>query len=237
MESARNMWVKPVVKSSTTKLVRKSKPIAVEVALANNTKGPNMSRKNQGTKIYSFPSFDKCDSLSFFPSTFTSFINSGDINSLRRLMKTRIDKDCTVDLCGCCVITVPQFIEVFECMNELHPDSMYCVDRTGLAGNEIRSLLHYKYTESKPVREGMKRNFPDNKLVDFCVPPSRNLVKLQLFLDSQPRKVSRELAKIDYEAEEMVVYGTTNMILTFDDYTKTIVHIKLEDRFTSFRLV
>lgn len=232
MESARNMWVKPVVKSSTTKLVRKSKPIAVEVALANNTKGPNMSRKNQGTKIYSFPSFDKCDSLSFFPSTFTSFINSGDINSLRRLMKTRIDKDCKFDLSGH-ILSIPSLLAVFECMNELRPDCVLCVHTTKVVGNQIQALIYSKYTESKALRETLNLTYPDRDAFNICTSNNSSLGRLHDFITNRPYEERIALTAIATQSSEIMVYGRAYLTLTFDESTKNVTNLSMDCEFTS----
>jgi hypothetical protein len=90
---------KPAKKRTGGKIFVKPQPMTVETALTKG-KGPNMSRKNHRDQLYSFPVFDKCDSMMFFPAKFTSYLNSGDFTSLRRLMKTRFDKECTVNLCG-----------------------------------------------------------------------------------------------------------------------------------------
>jgi hypothetical protein len=46
---------------------------------------PTMSRKRKAQQLFVFPSFDKCDSLVFFPSSFARCVNSYDMKELGKL--------------------------------------------------------------------------------------------------------------------------------------------------------
>ncbi len=232
---------RPLVKTKNNviggKIVdRKSKPmsrIAVEVALANTNKAPNMSRKRKGTALYPFPAFDKCDSLLFFPSSFSSFLNSGDISNLARLMKTRIDMDCKVHLCGM-IMGIPQMIRVFECMNDLHPDNISCVHTTNVVGNQIRAVMYSKYTESKTLRASLSQTYPDKEIFQLCASATVDPVKLNQFLATRPVSEQQPLTNLFYEHGELLIYAKTYLTLTFDETTKTITNFAMDCEYTSF---
>lgn len=232
--------VEELVKPITRRTSKKRKHgIAIEDTLANtgNRKSPNMSRKNQGTKIYSFPVFDKCDSLVFFPATFTSMLNSGDFMNFRRLMKTRFDKDCIVSFCSSGQTNIAQFVKRFECINEISPDSVQCVHTTTVVRNQIRSVIYFKMTESKTLREAVERSYPDRDVLKMCLTPAENTTKLLSFLESKSDKVRKRISKIVHEADEMLVYGRTFMTLTFDKSTKSVTRLDFDGEFTSIQLV
>ena len=215
---------------------RKSKPvsrIAVEVALANTNKGPNMSRKRKGAALHPFPVFDRCDSLLFFPTSFSSFLNSGDMSNLARLMKTRIDMDCTVHLCGL-VLNIPKMVKIFECMNDLHPDNITCVHTTNVVGNQLRAVMYCKYTESKFLRETLTQTYPDKETLLLCTSACTDMMKLNQFLATRPESEQPHLSDLFCNHGELLVYSKTYLTLTFDETTKTITNFAMDCEFTSF---
>ena len=228
--------VKPVIKKAS-RIRRRARPVDVEAVITNSlNKGPNMSRKHGGTKLHPFPIFDKCDSLIFFPAKFTSLLNSGDFVNFKRLMKTRIDKDCVVNLCAGLAVNIPMFVNCFEFMEQLRPDTVMCVHTTKVVGNQICSLIYFKFTESKTLRAAVEANYPDKEIVDLCHPPAHNEGKLLPFLDSKSEEERERLAKIAFEADEMVVYAMSYMTLTIDEVSKQVTRFDLDSEFTSFQL-
>jgi hypothetical protein len=198
--------------------------------------GPNLSRKNPGTVIYSFPTFDKCDSLLFFPATFARCVNSGDFTSLNKLIRSRIDRNCEITLVGTRV-SLEGMLAVFELMNELRPDSIHCVHSTKVVENEIRATLCYKYTDNLTLRQALKGSFPDPRVYNACAGPRGDPEQRAEYVNSRPE---HEQADIMYSlafAEEVVVYGNAYLTLAFDEHTKKVTALKLGCDFTSFRVV
>jgi hypothetical protein len=230
-----------VVASSSAKRAhkrypKKAKRVALEVSLSTTNRGPNMSRKSAGAMIYSFPSFDKCDSLLFFPATFTKCLNSGDLPSLSKLILSRIDQRCDVSLANINV-SVPNMVTMFGIMNEVHPDSVMCVVGTKVVENQIRAKICYKYTDNKTLRESMEKSFPDPIVYKACSGPRTDPDQLMQFVQSKPANERAEIAYTLQHAEEVVIYGNSYMTLTFDNYTKKVTGLQLECEFTSFTAV
>jgi hypothetical protein len=145
-------------------------PIEVMMSMSHRThRSPNMSKKIGGTKLYPFPSFDKCDSLLFFPSTFSSCVNSADLSSLEKLLRQRTDKNCTFHACGK-EMDLDAYIGMFEMMNEMHPDSVTCVHQTKVVENQIRVTFYFKYTENKFLRTVVEKRIAPDHLLWRLVP-------------------------------------------------------------------
>lgn len=231
-----NKGVVMAVRTKGGKVVRKAKVIPIEVTMAIANRGPNMSRKNGGTRLYPFPSFDKCDSLLFFPTTFTSCLNSGDFVSLMKLLKSRVNKDCEISIAGQ-RMDIDLCVGAFEMSNEVHPDTICCVHSTKVVGNEIRSFMYFKYTENKALRRAMEKSTRDTSMLDLCPTPRANTEVLDNFLLTKSAEESFLLSALVATAEEIVVYGTSTLTLTFEDYTKKITHLDMKCEYTSFSAV
>lgn len=235
-DQTQNKGVVMSVRTKGGKVVRKAKVIPIEVTMAITHRGPNMSRKKQGTRLYPFPSFDKSDSLLFFPTTFTSCLNSGDYVSLGKLIKSRVDSDCEMTIAGQ-KMDPDMCVGTFEISHEAHPDTICCVHSTKVVGNQIRSFMYFKYTENKALRIALEKSARDTSLLKFCPTPQSNTAALYSFLSTKSPEERLALSALVETAEEIVVYGTSVLTLTFEDYTKKITHFDMVCEFTSFQAV
>jgi len=232
-DKTQNKGVVMSVRTKGGKVVRKAKVIPIEVTMAVAHRGPNMSRKNSGTRLYPFPSFDKCDSLLFFPTTFTSCLNSGDYVSLGKLIRSRIDGDCEMRVAGQ-KMDVDMCVGAFEISHEAHPDTICAVHSTKVVGNQIRSFMYFKYTENKSLRLALERSSRDTTMLKYCPTPQSNTEALFSFLATKSPEEREMLQVLVDSAEEIVVYGTSLLTLTFEDFTKKITHFDMQCEFTSF---
>jgi len=226
----------PPVKIKTEKPVRKSKalPIQVSMAIAHRAyKGPNMSRTIHGTNLHPFPSFDKCDSLLFFPSTFSSCMNSADLPSMAKLLKYRTDKNCTFTMRGR-QMDLESYLYGFEIINEMHPDSMLAVHQTKVVGNQIRASVYIKYTENRVIRNAMEKSIKDPTFLDVCPTPRPNTQDLEEYLSTKTEDEREQLIALVNSTDELRVYAKGVLTLTFDDYTRKITHFDSTCEYTSF---
>ena len=205
----------------------KKKFVSLEVSLANLGKGPNLSRKNQGSTIYSFPSFDKCDSLLFFPSRFAAYLNSGDLQSFRRLIGSRIDSNCPVWMLGL-KFNVIKFVRLFEIMSDYHPDSLMCVHTTKVNENRIQSELYFKYTDSLSIRASMEKLISDPIVHAIFSGPRHHSFNREQLKNSKPDHEKEKIDALLQSPDDLTVYGKTLFTLTFDDYSKKIIDFTLQ---------
>jgi hypothetical protein len=211
---------------------KRAKGVALEISLAAMSGGSNISWKATG----SFPSYNRCDSLLFFPATFTNCLNSGDFVSLNKLIHSRIDQNCEFKLAES-RISLEGMLIVLELMNDLHPDSVHFVHTTKVVGNQIRASMCYKYTDNMKLRQALAGTFPDTRIFKACAGPRGDPEQRTQYVNNRP---DDEKADILYNlafAEEVVVYGNSYMTLTFDDYSKKVIALSLGCEFTSFRVV
>lgn len=192
----------------------------------------NMSTFNRKAKLYAFPSFDRCDSLLFLPVSMARFLNSGDFSGLRKLMASKIDKNCEVYMTNV-KVTSDALIETFEIMNELHPDCVSVVHTTKVIGNEIHADIHYKYTDNLTIRKYLKSKYPDCKeLFSVYGGPRASPEIMEEYLQSRPEEERFELAAQLATSENMLIYGRSLMKITFDNHTKRVTKFAGDCAFT-----
>ena len=227
-----------VKKSRRGRNIQKRKEIPIEVILGFESRDhPNMSKKKYGNKLYPFPSFDKGDSLLFFPTTFTSYMNSGDMLGLSRLLHSRVDRNCSFSVSGINMDSVETLARAFQFTNEIHPDSVMAVHQTKVIDNQICATMYYKYTDSKLLRDQLARTMVDPTLLELCPAPRVDMEALDSYLESQPEAIQSSLSELIYSAEDIVVYGTAKMALTYNDCNKKITRIEMYCDFSSFTAV
>lgn len=198
------------------------------------SKAPNLSRKFRDLKLYAFPSFDKCDSLVFFPSTMSRHLNSGDYSSLAQLMAAHLHRQCAVRISptGNYRINAATFIKMFEVMNEAHPDSVLCVHTTKVVENVINARMYFKFTDSQIINQSMARRLTDETFNPMFARPRSDRFKDNMNLTS---KSSAERAAINAIVDsdvDLVVYGKVDLRLIFDG-AKKVTDIDFMCEFTS----
>jgi len=180
-----------------------------------------------------FPKYDNCKSLLLFPSIFTSCLNSGDFGSLSKLIKSRTDKHCHIDLFGH-QMTVDTAVRVFELLDELHPDSVYTLQGHKHAGDSIDAAIHFKYTSSRSIIRSIKSSIQDQQNLILCPEPQSNPSCLIDYFASKPAENQVALLTQIYTAEELLVRGLALMTMQIDSHTKKITQLVITCHFSSF---
>ena len=129
------------------------------------------------------------------------------------------------------------YLYVFELMQEMHPDSMMCVHSTKVIGNQIHALVYIKYTENRVIRRSMELSTSDPTLLDVCPTPRSDTPALESYLATKTEEERFALSALVCSTDEIMVYGTGNMILTFEDFTKKITRFEASCEYTSFSAV
>jgi len=184
--------------------------------------------------LVAFPQFDKCDSLVYFPHSYSRHLNCGDVTATSALLYTHADKDCQVK-CVCGTETyfypVKQLRMVLNMSNDLGPDRIMCVHTTKVVDNQIRSVIYMKLTDSQSLYSAVCGNAED--------PAQRQLAKrsnrFQQFLtqpglNAEVKQGVEEHAKAD---DDVLLYMRMDFVLTFDDRTRKITFIESDVQLTS----
>lgn len=205
-----------------------------EDASANPNKAPNLSRKFRGLKLYAFPSFDKCDSLVFFPTSMSRHLNSGDYHSLSQLMASHVHRNCAVRISpnGNPRINAAMFIKMFEVMNEAHPDSVLCVHTTKVIENAIHARMYFKFTDSQLINHSMARRLANDPFSSLFSRPRSDRFRDNMNLTAKSAEEKAALDAIVDSNVDLLVYGRVDLRLCFDA-SKKVTDIDFMCEFTS----
>jgi hypothetical protein len=200
----------------------------------NPNKAPNLSRKLRGLKLYAFPSFDKCDSLVFFPNSMSRYLNSGDYYSLGQLMASHLHRNCAVRISpnGNPRISALMFIKMFEVMNEAHPDSVLCVHTTKVIENSIHARMYFKFTDSQVINASMANRTTGDMFQSMFALPRSDRFRDNMNFTAKTSEERVAITQIVDSNVDLVVYGKVDFRLCFDD-CKKVTDIDFMCEFTS----
>lgn len=187
-----------------------------------------------------FPSFDRCDSLLFFPSAMARYLNSDDMKAASKLASTHLKSDCkiSIDFCPEQNLNVKGLMKLSSILNEMQPDRVLCVHSTKVVGNQIRASVFFKSTESKAVTDGVKRATKD-PLFSSVFHLSRNdrlKQRIREMKDLSAEEEHRLCDLVDSDVD-LLVYVHLYMNITFDDITKKVTAFDVGGMLTSMHAV
>lgn len=209
------------------------------VTLSSSQARPNMSRRLPFENvIVAFPSFDKCDSLVYFPSSFTRLLNNGDMPALWKLFVAHLDKNCDIVLANCFRFREHKlgpflFLKSYELLNELQPDRIMCVDATKVEENRINASIHMKFTDCQAIYDSVARNVIEPQLKHMVPADRKDALRYKI---STTDKTAEE--KSGYEAlvdsgVDLLLYIHLFMDITFDDASRKIKKLHFHGSMTS----
>jgi hypothetical protein len=180
--------------------------------------------------LYAFPPFDKSDSLLYLPVTLTRYLNTADFPKLARLLNSHLDKNCEIAINPKFpMITSHMLVKLYELMNELQPDSIMCVHQTKVVENQILATVYKKFTACKTIYDSVARSSKRSECSTLC-----EIRKTMSCPQNHPSPVKTEELNRLLQAEEMVtVYSRVDLVITYDDVTKKVVHLRCTPILTS----
>lgn len=215
---------------------------SVQSALMRAGPRINVSRRPPSSILYAFPTFDKCDSLLYFPNTMTRHLNSGDMTSLTKLFNTHFDKKASFDLSSCqhSVHTPQQLLKSYEYANDLQPDRIMCVHSTKVVENQIMTTIHMKFTDCAALYASVfMRVIAHNDLAVMHGSGDRTAdikehITNAVHLEDSIKQQYMDLAD---SGEDFLIYVQLNTVFTFDDVTKKITFMSCSGRLSSMHAV
>ena len=224
-----------VTTSSKVRKTRTTKSVAKYIANTNQVNalsvvlfGAKQSRpkppsrmKNRSHVLYAFPSYDKCNSLLYFPNAFTRLLNSADFDNLAKLFKTHLSNNCSIEL-GFQKLkpTIDNLIEIFTFTTEVHPDCFMCVHSTTVADNQIKATIHMKCTDVQSIKDSLLRT-KRTPIEYSLLQESINRDKFPSYgLNEQEHQIMQETLR---ESTDLIVYIRIELVLTLDSYTRKVV--------------
>lgn len=209
--------------TSSVKVIKTKPAVATHAGL--RCLKPNMSRRTRDTMLYAFPSFDRCDSLLFFPSTLARHLNSGDIPALAKLVSDHIGKNCNIRSSKPSPHTmdVKTMIRKCEIVEELHPDHITCIHSTQVEGNQIKGMGFMKFTCSRAISQHMLKKIQGTDFSgifkcswDDDIRPS---VEQQT---TWPEEDKQKMLQVIDAGADFIVHAKMQITITLDDSTRKI---------------
>ena len=220
---------KTVAKSTSSRKNYSKRKSTVIIAGNQSKKSRDNNIKSESTpefRLLVFPSFDKCNSLIYFPHTMSRLLNTGDVDGLKRNMRSYFDKDCVVEFCGHFKWDYHKLLSMFHITCDLHPDSMHCVYNTKVEGNQITATMYFKYTDNSYLNDVITSNIEDPEL--------RRLLSCTRAKMLQNDALRTTLGTCSAE-EDVVVYGKTDFAITVDNISKKVISMRLIPDLTSLK--
>lgn len=186
-------------------------------------------------KLVAFPSFEKCDSLLFFPHTLSRLVNSSDKASLARVFNTYFGESCEVQLCGLAYrsdFPHKRLMDLFALLWDTNPDFMMCVHDTKVVDNMIVATTYCKYTECKLITDSVRRLTSDPMLLGLLDCPGEQL-KREMQIETRPEGERNEICALIDSGLDVLVYAKMDVNVQFDVYTKKITALQFDMRITS----
>ena len=186
--------------------------------------------------LYAFPSFDKCDSLLYFPSTFTRHLNSSDFKSLSKLFSNYLDKNCDINMLRIPIKpTVTNFTAFLEATNDLHPDQTMCVHTTKVIENQIRATIYSKFTECRAIYTAMQRTVQSEVQESLIKAAHPDNIKARLEGEDLTQEFKDNVVSLIEKGDDVVVYVKCDMVLTLDELSKKVVSLMFDATLTDVR--
>lgn len=192
---------------------------------------------SRSMKLFVFPDFDKCDALLYFPTTMSRHLNSGDFDAFTRLVNSHCHKNCDFVLPVFSKtpsrFSSARFLDLFQLMNELHPDSVMCCYSTKVVENEIQARLYFKLTDSIVLNDAMSRTVTDPVFAGILMRERNEKFREELQVYQKSEHEQRQISELLESGEDLTVYGQVDLGLQFDDTTKKVTGLKFFAKFTS----
>jgi hypothetical protein len=197
-------------------------------------------------KLSLFPSFDKCDSLIYFPTSMARYLNMADFAGLTRLFSHHLDKACDIRINPALpTINARTFVTFYQHMSELHPDQILCVHHTKVVGNEIRSSIYKKFTACKVIYDSIKRLRRRRRLSKRASHSIFENMNMNIGHSSghqvgemESRLSPEEARALDAALEAdgtIIVYMRLDLVLTFEAVSKKVIGLTSLPHITSIR--
>lgn len=190
-------------------------------------------------KLYAFPTFDKCDSLLFIPTSIAALCNSGDMPALSKLLHSRAAKDCRVymDVLSDEDMSPDTYVKMQGIIVDTHPDIILCVHSTKVVENQIFASAVIKFTASLAMHKSIARVKKDPTFDPlFSVERAESLRHMILREDIPEHERVQFYDLLDTDLD-LVIHKKTEMVLTFDDVTKKLMRLSMKCRLTAIEVI
>lgn len=213
--------------------VQLSTDMLMEVLTGHRPK-QNRSRRFEPI-LYAFPSYDKCDSLLYFPNAMSRHLNAGDFCKLSQLFSTHLQKDCHVSIVD--LQPAARMLGLlFRLFTEVYPDLVMFVHSTKVEGNKIYAAMHSKHTECRSIIDSMRKQTNqeqqpfESSALDMC---SEKNITEKIKQYDLPEQEKARITHMVQAGVTLVVYLKVDLTMTFDDRSRKITELNFKTVLTS----
>jgi hypothetical protein len=186
--------------------------------------------------LLAFPSYDKCDSLIYFPHAMSRHLNTANFYDLSKLFSSHLDKRCQIEVFDS-KHNWRMIVKLFECMNEIHPDSLMCVHSTKVVGNQITSVIHSKFTDCRKLVGALQNSATDQMFKSQLDDCSVDGVERRIAEEGLPEDEKQRRMGLLRTGVDVVVYLKSELVLTLDSLSKLVVDMTLRSTLSSVQPV
>jgi hypothetical protein len=210
-------------KEKAVAVKRKKGPVSKYRPARARSKIPNISR-GKPAAMYVFPSFDKCDSLVYFPTAMARLSNSGDFDGFTKLIKTHFHKSCITTLRDF-QLDRTNTLKVHEIHHLLCPDYIECVTDTKIIENTIEATMVAKFTESNFLYHTVRKQLEGSPFQAILCDTRSAYLRSAVFADAAVRE---EFLKSDLPDSEVDFTVDVNLHykLTFEDTHRKVTKME-----------
>lgn len=238
METVSNEHTRRTTAKRSKKSVKTKATRTVSTYTGTRNLKPNMSRRTRDPKLYAFPSFDRCDSLLYFPSSLARHLNCGDIPAIEKLFRAHFGK--TYDLVSFKSpekISLADSLRDFAFLDELHPDQITCIHSTKVDGNKISAVGYMKFTHSKSINQHVAKLAEGTNFTCMLKSTWEEQVRRRVAHSVWPEAHKRCLLRALEAGSDFLMYSRFEIDLTIDVIANKITSMRVKMEITSMHEV
>ena len=196
------------------------------------TAAANMYRRFKGSLLFAYPTFDKSDSLVFFPSLLIRHTNGGDFTALTNLLSNHLHTSCDINAGPPMLtkVTPSLFVKFMQTMADAYPDGISCVHETKVVDNTILATILFKFTDTPKINDSLAQQSD----LDASIRPMFQKQRSERWDTVVSKKLQpkseeeREEVRAVYDSpKSLVVYGRTDLAITIDDLSNKVTRLKM----------
>lgn len=186
-------------------------------------------------RLYANPDIDTGKSSIFFPNNLSRLLNDGNTSAMANLFRKNCHRQAMIQMNSSynSAVSVARYIALMSFVDSLYCDSMNCVQSTSVDGNKITAKTFFTYTDVSSMYARAPVVVTDPMFRPAFVGKRVHIMGARLNLYSQPLSVQREVKALLQSDEDIQVYGTQDVTLTFDRFSQKILGAQFINKMTS----
>jgi len=123
-------------------------------------------------------------------------------------------------------------LKFFEVLNIIHPDRILCLSDAVVEKNHITTSAVMKFTDCKVLFDCVSKNVNEPEIMSlFNTRPDH--LKRRLYLAGRSEEEQRQMVSLVESDSDLVVYGSIQIHVTFDETTNKVSGLYLSGGLTS----